>query len=243
MNCRLGAGWCIDQAAFAFLSRCVGSALTVLLLNGSVGSSESLAITKTISVLDGGLSRHYADRCVILTVYCIMQHTLEQFNSLLELLDMELEYVAAKICRAPDNESAWNYLWGLFSLPGCSSWEMSRHNKVCIAAHVGICTSPSTGVPCPSCVDPSLAFGDGCCAQHHRETEVCGSAANKPITCVLSPAVCQPQLCPWPFLTGVHHLPRGAGCHQASCKPARDTAVCSTTTTGPGHGSNRATGT
>eukprot|EP00775_Hariotina_reticulata_P003675 gene3675-3936_t len=70
-------------------------------------------------------------------------HTLDQYNSLLELLDAEVEYAAAQICRAPDNESAWNYLWGLFSLPGCSSWEMGRHSKVFIICQEALADQPS----------------------------------------------------------------------------------------------------
>jgi hypothetical protein len=58
------------------------------------------------------------------------QHTLDSYGSLQELLDQELLYVAEQVQRAPDNESAWNYLWGLFSLPGCPQHEMGRQDKV-----------------------------------------------------------------------------------------------------------------
>jgi hypothetical protein len=56
-----------------------------------------------------------------------------------ELLDQELLYVAQHIQRAPDNESAWNYLWGLFALPGCPQHEMGRQDKVRPAA-LGHCS-------------------------------------------------------------------------------------------------------
>lgn len=59
-----------------------------------------------------------------------LQHTLGNYSSLQELLDQELVYCAQQIQRAPDNESAWNYLWGLFALPGCPQHEMGRQDKV-----------------------------------------------------------------------------------------------------------------
>lgn len=60
----------------------------------------------------------------------MLQHTLGNYSSLQELLEQELVYVAEQIQRAPDNESSWNYLWGLFALPGCPQHEMGRQDKV-----------------------------------------------------------------------------------------------------------------
>lgn len=67
---------------------------------------------------------------VLLLLSLLPQHTLADYSSLQELLEQELVYVAEQIQRAPDNESAWNYLWGLFSLPGCPQHEMGRQDKV-----------------------------------------------------------------------------------------------------------------
>lgn len=53
-----------------------------------------------------------------------------QYDGLAKVLDSELGYLAEQIARAPDNESAWNYLWGLFTLPGCTPADMGRQSKV-----------------------------------------------------------------------------------------------------------------
>lgn len=74
----------------------------------------------------------------------VIRHTLDAYSSLQELLDQELLYVAEQIQRAPDNESAWNYLWGLFSLSGCRQHEMGRQDKV-----FTICKEALSD--CPSC--------------------------------------------------------------------------------------------
>jgi hypothetical protein len=58
------------------------------------------------------------------------QHTLQQYSSISEVLESELDFLAEQIARAPDNESAWNYLWGLFTLPGCKPVDMARQQKV-----------------------------------------------------------------------------------------------------------------
>ncbi|KAF8060026.1 hypothetical protein HT031_004964 [Scenedesmus sp. PABB004] len=59
----------------------------------------------------------------------VLQHTLGEHASLEALLQRELSYVAAAVARAPDNESAWNYLWGLFSLPGCADDAMGLQDE------------------------------------------------------------------------------------------------------------------
>jgi hypothetical protein len=38
--------------------------------------------------------------------------------------------VAEQLAVAPRNESPWNYLWGLFKLPGAPAWDMGRHREV-----------------------------------------------------------------------------------------------------------------
>lgn len=48
----------------------------------------------------------------------------------LEMLPGELEYTALQLAVAPRNESAWNYLLGLFSFPGATPHEMGRHKEV-----------------------------------------------------------------------------------------------------------------
>jgi hypothetical protein len=63
-------------------------------------------------------------------VNSLQQLTLAQYDSLADVLDSELGYLAEQIARAPDNESAWNYLWGLFTLPGCAAADMGRQHKV-----------------------------------------------------------------------------------------------------------------
>ncbi|KAI8465579.1 MAG: hypothetical protein J3K34DRAFT_525239 [Monoraphidium minutum] len=52
--------------------------------------------------------------------------------ALLQLLPGEFEYVSAQLAVAPRNESAWNYLLGLFALPGATPHEMGRHKEVFI---------------------------------------------------------------------------------------------------------------
>lgn len=42
----------------------------------------------------------------------------------------EFEYVAGALALDPRNESAWNYLLGLFTLPGATPHEMGRHMSV-----------------------------------------------------------------------------------------------------------------
>lgn len=66
---------------------------------------------------------------------CALQHTLGQHASLQALLDAELAFVASALQPAPDNESAWNYLRGLFALPGCRSHELGRQDKVCLRVY------------------------------------------------------------------------------------------------------------
>jgi hypothetical protein len=53
------------------------------------------------------------------------------------VLESELDFLAEQIARAPDNESAWNYLWGLFTLPGCAPVDMARQQKVRASGGVG----------------------------------------------------------------------------------------------------------
>ena len=62
--------------------------------------------------------------------FCRMQHTLSNFTSLVEVHEQELAYVAEQIALSPDNESAWNYLWGLYTLPGCGKHDMGKQQKV-----------------------------------------------------------------------------------------------------------------
>lgn len=61
---------------------------------------------------------------------CVLQHTLPEYGNLSEVHDRELAYVADQIAVSPDNESAWNYLWGLFTLPGCGKYDMGKQQKV-----------------------------------------------------------------------------------------------------------------
>jgi hypothetical protein len=56
----------------------------------------------------------------------------------LEMLPGEFEYVAAQLAVAPRNDSAWNYLCGLFSLPGATPHEMGRHKEVGGLGRVGV---------------------------------------------------------------------------------------------------------
>lgn len=62
------------------------------------------------------------------------------------LLRRELEYAAAAIQRAPRNESAWNFLWGLFTLPwlppGAGMGSTPEVYTICAEALAD----------CPSCV-------------------------------------------------------------------------------------------
>ena len=61
----------------------------------------------------------------------LLQHAPRPEGQTFELLlQRELEYVAEQIAVAPRNESAWNYLWGLFKLEGGGPWEMGRHKEV-----------------------------------------------------------------------------------------------------------------
>eukprot|EP00798_Chlamydomonas_sp_ICE-L_P021427 gene21427-28392_t len=46
------------------------------------------------------------------------------------ILNRELVYAATQVQRAPRNESAWNYLTGLFSLDGCRPHELGRQTAV-----------------------------------------------------------------------------------------------------------------
>lgn len=66
---------------------------------------------------------------MMLSPYCL-QHTLSDYTCLAEVHDQELAYVAEQIAIAPDNESAWNYLWGLYTLPGCGKHDMGKQQKV-----------------------------------------------------------------------------------------------------------------
>lgn len=67
-----------------------------------------------------------------------------------DLLRRELAYVEQQVLRAPRNESAWNYLSGLFSLPGCHPLEMARWTKVHAICMAALSQAPS----CP----PALAL-------------------------------------------------------------------------------------
>eukprot|EP00879_Flechtneria_rotunda_P006326 GHRR01006649.1.p1 GENE.GHRR01006649.1~~GHRR01006649.1.p1 ORF type:complete len:296 (+),score=116.88 GHRR01006649.1:1024-1911(+) len=75
--------------------------------------------------------------------FFVLQHTLDQYHSLAELLDAELNYTAAQIARVPDNESAWNYLWGLFTLPGCKQNDMARQERMYVICQEALADSPS----------------------------------------------------------------------------------------------------
>lgn len=61
------------------------------------------------------------------------------------VLEREIRYVATKIALAPRNESSWNYLLGLFVLPGCCKHEMAWWNQVpseitqSVLSHVDAC--------------------------------------------------------------------------------------------------------
>lgn len=80
------------------------------------------------SSCSGVSSSHVCAACG--PAFIVLQHTLDKYSSVQEVLAQELQYVAQQIQRAPDNESAWNYLWGLFALPGCPQREMGRHTEV-----------------------------------------------------------------------------------------------------------------
>ncbi len=54
----------------------------------------------------------------------------QHLASLRAVLKQEFGYVAQQVAVASRNESPWNYLWGLFALPGCPSYEMARHEEV-----------------------------------------------------------------------------------------------------------------
>eukprot|EP00200_Dunaliella_tertiolecta_P003950 CAMPEP_0202349154 /NCGR_PEP_ID=MMETSP1126-20121109/6769_1 /ASSEMBLY_ACC=CAM_ASM_000457 /TAXON_ID=3047 /ORGANISM="Dunaliella tertiolecta, Strain CCMP1320" /LENGTH=434 /DNA_ID=CAMNT_0048940927 /DNA_START=774 /DNA_END=2078 /DNA_ORIENTATION=- len=54
----------------------------------------------------------------------------QQAHPLSAMLAAELEYVAAQVAIAPRNESAWNYLHGLFRLPGTHPHDMARFQEV-----------------------------------------------------------------------------------------------------------------
>lgn len=95
--------------------------------------------------------------CVVVVVVARLlrqQHTLDGYGSLQELLDQELLYVAEQVQRAPDNESAWNYVWGLFSLPGCPQHEMGRQDKVraALCARTHCCRGETAGLRGVSCL-------------------------------------------------------------------------------------------
>lgn len=122
---------------------CVRCVLTLLMGSISVRCA-SLRIADT-TLLPAVLLLHLA--CCVSTL-CLSahllslsaQHTLQTYGSLQELLDKELLYVAQQIQRAPDNESAWNYLWGLFALPGCPQHEMGRQQNVsCVLVVQRLC--------------------------------------------------------------------------------------------------------
>jgi len=95
----------------------------------------------------------------VLPVLVSLQHTLANYASLQELLDQELVYVAQQVQRAPDNESAWNYLWGMFALPGCPQHEMGRQDKVSMGLLTeGQYLPVSTAWHCCSPADMHLMF-------------------------------------------------------------------------------------
>ncbi|KAF6250982.1 hypothetical protein COO60DRAFT_704582 [Scenedesmus sp. NREL 46B-D3] len=75
--------------------------------------------------------------------FFVLQHTLGQYSSLEHVMESELCYLAEQIARVPDNESAWNYLWGLFTLPGCRPAEMGAQHKVHIICREALSDSPS----------------------------------------------------------------------------------------------------
>ncbi|GAX74302.1 hypothetical protein CEUSTIGMA_g1751.t1 [Chlamydomonas eustigma] len=66
-----------------------------------------------------------------------------------DTLSRELTYVSNKIAAAPRNESCWNYLLGLFTLPGCSPFELCRWPQVYDTCMAAVTKAPS----CP----PALA--------------------------------------------------------------------------------------
>lgn len=47
-----------------------------------------------------------------------------------KLISEELEFVLQHVRKAPRNESPWNYLLGLFTLPGCRLNELGRQKRV-----------------------------------------------------------------------------------------------------------------
>jgi hypothetical protein len=66
----------------------------------------------------------------------------------LAVLPGEFEYVAAQLSVAPRNESAWNYLAGLFAWPGATPHEMGRHKEV-HARRAGGARVPTARPPAP----------------------------------------------------------------------------------------------
>ncbi|KAG1679478.1 hypothetical protein FOA52_011077 [Chlamydomonas sp. UWO 241] len=61
------------------------------------------------------------------------------------VIQRELFYTSALIAKAPRNESAWNYLLGLFALPGCAKHEMAQWpqiHQVCLDALAAVPSCP-----------------------------------------------------------------------------------------------------
>uniref|UniRef100_A0A7S0R5Z1 Protein farnesyltransferase/geranylgeranyltransferase type-1 subunit alpha n=1 Tax=Chlamydomonas leiostraca TaxID=1034604 RepID=A0A7S0R5Z1_9CHLO len=70
-------------------------------------------------------------------------------RALTELIDRELQYISAKIELAPRNESVWNYLRGLFLLPGMPAHAMGLYEQVYVLCKEALLDAPS----CPPALD------------------------------------------------------------------------------------------
>mmetsp|Transcript_8742 Transcript_8742/g.18637 ORF Transcript_8742/g.18637 Transcript_8742/m.18637 type:complete len:399 (+) Transcript_8742:366-1562(+) len=89
------------------------------------------------------------------------------------LLQQELQYVAQQVQRAPRNESVWNYLRGVFTLPGCRPQELGHHVQVHTICREALADSPS----CPPALAMLAEYYLAVAAAAGEVLEACGSGA------------------------------------------------------------------
>jgi hypothetical protein len=136
------------------------------------------------------------------------------------VLQRELAYSCALIAKAPRNESAWNYLLGLFALPGCAKHEMAGWPQV----RMWIGAPPISGIvghtePCTRALTAqaiALRQGTPSCSFRAASRQLPGSF--RATFCLQTTA---PPLSDWaPFPPQVHQACLDALAAVPSCPPA-----------------------